>query len=351
MPRPVALLLLPRTLERFILRDQARDLLRSPNVIAVEAPSLPHGVVGRLPDVAADAVAAGQVRRLRLPGEPVAALIFHPFQYPLARAVLKRWPECELWYGLFDRTPVAPDAGAWTRRRLAELHDAASARADLLFAVSPRLVELERQAGRDALLVPSAADSFPAPDPQAAIIAACLGNLGERTDWALLRALVERMPELTVLMIGRVDERRCGRDPDYQACAELPAFVWLGWQPDEQAARLIGCADAGIAPFRRDAFNEAGLPNRILKAARQGRHTVAPDFPALSVWSDAVIRCADVDDWVKALRSERGARARPDMTLRDWALEQTAARQNGPLWERLAQLGIGAPDEDGRAAG
>src|SRR5215208_1786864 len=157
MPERIALLLLPRTLQSFILRDQALDLLRSPGVVAVRAPAVPYGVLGRLPGPLRATVAAAQARALRPPSEPAAAMIFHPFQYPLAEALLRRWPGCELWYGLFDRTPVAPDAGPRTRRRLAELHAAAAARASLVFAVSTRLVELERQAGRDAALVPTAA--------------------------------------------------------------------------------------------------------------------------------------------------------------------------------------------------
>lgn len=343
MPRPVALLLVPRSLESFILQDQARDLLRSPGVVGLPAPRVPYGAVGRLPAPLAGAVARAQAARLRVEGEPAAAMIFHPFQWPLAQALLGRWPGCELWYGLFDRTPAAPDAGRLTRRRLRALHERAAARADLVFAVSPRLAELERDAGREALVVPSAADSFPAPDPQAGLIAVSLGNLGARTDWALLRALAERLPELTVLLIGQVDEKRCAGDPDYRACRAVPGFVWLGRRPDEEAARLMLCADVGLAPFRRDPFNEAGLPNRILKAARLGRRTVAWDFPALEVWSRAVVRCRDVDGWVQALRSQRGARAAADVELRGWALEQTAERQNAPLWKRLERLGVARP--------
>ncbi|MFL5821238.1 MAG: hypothetical protein ACJ76S_11225 [Solirubrobacteraceae bacterium] len=343
MPDRIALLLLPRTLESFILRDQAADLLRSPGVVAVPAPGVPYGVLGRMPGPLSSAVATAQARALRAPGEPVAAMIFHPFQYPLARALLARWPRCELWYGLFDRTPVAPDAGVRSRRRLAELHAAAAERASLVFAVSTKLVELEREAGRDAALIPSAADSFPAPDPADAVIAIALGNLGRRTDWSLLHALGQRMPELTLLLVGGVVEDECRDDPDYRACRALPGLVWLGRRSDEEAARLMLCADGGLAPFRRDEFNEAGLPNRILKAARLGRRTVAPDFPGFEVWSRAVIRCADEDAWVDALRSLRGARTRPDMELRDWALAQTAERQNAPLWDRLRALGVAGP--------
>ena len=343
MSQPIALLLVPRTVESFILYDQGQDLLRSPGVVAIEAPFVRYGVLGRLPGVVAEPIAAAQVRRLKLDGEPVAAMIFHPFQWPLARAVLGRWPQCELWYGLFDRTPAAPDAGPRTRRRLAELHAAAAARADLVFAVSPKLVELEREAGREALLVPSAADSFPAPDPRRAVVAASMGNLGRRTDWGLLRELAERMPELTLLMIGSVSESECRGNADFEACRRHPGFVWLGRRSDEEAARLLACADVGIAPFTQDEFNEAGLPNRILKAGRLGLRTVTPDFPGVEVWSKAVIRCPDVEAWVAALRAERGARGAPDMGVRDWALSQTAERQNAPLWERLQELGVTPP--------
>jgi len=46
--RPIAVLLLPRTLEQFILREQAEDLLRSDAVVAVEPARMPYGAFGRL---------------------------------------------------------------------------------------------------------------------------------------------------------------------------------------------------------------------------------------------------------------------------------------------------------------
>src|SRR5436190_13086243 len=95
MANPIALMLVPRTIDGFIQYDQGQDLLRSPSVVGIEAPRVPYGVLGRLPDTIADALAAGQARRLKLPGEPRVAMVFHPFQLPLARGILARWPECE----------------------------------------------------------------------------------------------------------------------------------------------------------------------------------------------------------------------------------------------------------------
>jgi len=344
MAEPVALLLTPHTVDRFILYDQGQDLLRASGVIAVEAPRVPYGVLGRLPDPLGRRVAREIAGRLRVPGAPAVAMIFHPFQEPLAAAILERHPGCRLWYGLFDRTPAAPDAGPRDRRRLEALHARAARRAELVFAVSPTLVELEREAGREALLMPSAADSFPAPDPGPTIVAVSFGNLGRRTDWRLLRALGERMPELVLLLVGRLAEDECAADPDFQACRALPNLVWLGRRSNDEAARLILCADVGLLPMPMDPFNDAGLPNRILKAARLGRHTIAPPFSGIEVWREALITADGPDEWVAAVRGEAGNRTQPDLALRDWALAQTGEHQNRELWRRLRGLGVAVPD-------
>ena len=342
MDRSIAVLLLPRSLERFILRDQAQDLLRAPGVVAVEPARVPYGAFGRLPGWLADGLAFRQARRLlrQLPGDPRAIAIFHPFQYPLARALLAARPECELWYSIWDRYDHAYDASPKLRARIADLHAQASERAAFTFAVSKKLVAIEAQGGRDALNVASAADSFPAPDPGSAVIAVSLGHLGWRTDWALLRAVAERMPELVVLLVGAWHEDECKDDDDFKACRSLPNLVWLGERSDDDAARLVMCADVGIVPFKVEPFNDAGLPNRILKYARLGRRTIAPELAGVQTWDHAVTRVAGADAFVAALREQRGARAGVDEELRDWALAQTAESQNLPLWQRLASLGI-----------
>jgi hypothetical protein len=46
---PICVLLLPRSLGAFLLRDQAEDLLRGPGVVAVEPGRIPYGAWLRLP--------------------------------------------------------------------------------------------------------------------------------------------------------------------------------------------------------------------------------------------------------------------------------------------------------------
>jgi hypothetical protein len=70
-----------------------------------------------------------------------------------------------------------------------------------------------------------------------------------------------------------------------------------------------------------------------------------PDLAGARTWERAVTFAPDADAFARALLEHAGARLRPDLELRAWALEQTAERVNGPLWERLRGLGIAVPPE------
>jgi len=343
--RPVCLLLLPRPLESLLLRDQAEDLLRAPGVIAVDPPKISYGAILRMPPWLAARSARRQARRIARQvgahGDRVAAVtIFHPVQAPVARALQER-TDCELWYGRWDRYEQAYDANEQMRARLEALHKLAAEHSSLTFVASGELQRLEHEAGREATLVPLAADSFPAPDPSGTVVALSLGHLGWRTDWALLRAVAEQLGErLVLLLVGAWHDAECRKDPDYTWCRSHPGFLWLGTRSDDEAARLLLCADVGIVPFTTTPFNNAGLPFRILKAARLGRRTVTPELDGVQTWDRAVVRAADAAAFAAALVAEAGRRTAPDLELRAWALEQTAVAQNAPLWERLEALGV-----------
>jgi hypothetical protein len=88
----LAALLLPGPLEGFAREDHARGLLSIPRVIALEASRL------RPPGFLRDQVCSRQARRLRFPGRLRLLVLYHPAQYPLARALCARYQDLELWY-------------------------------------------------------------------------------------------------------------------------------------------------------------------------------------------------------------------------------------------------------------
>ncbi len=344
MADPLCLLLLPRTLEAFILRDQAEDLLRAPGVVALAPGRVPYGGFARLPAPVARRVASNWARRIvqRLHGRgvPRVVVIFHPLQLPVAEAVMAR-TGAELWYGRWDRYERAHDAIPAVRARLEALHARAATRSALTFAASTELQRLEAEAGREAALVPLAADRFPAPDPSGTVVAVSLGHLGHRVDWALLRGVAAAMgDDLVLLLVGAAHPDELEGNADFAACRALPQLVWLGERSDAEAARLIACADVGVVPFTVEPFNDAGLPYRILKNARLGRRTVSPPLAGARTWARAVDEADGPAAFAAALRAQAGRRTAPDLELRAWALAQTAAAQDAPLWRRLEELGV-----------
>jgi hypothetical protein len=88
----LAILLLPGRLEGIALEAHARDLLSIPRVIALEASRV------RPPRFLRDGISIRQARRLRFPGQPRLLLLYHPAQYPLARALCAYHEALELWY-------------------------------------------------------------------------------------------------------------------------------------------------------------------------------------------------------------------------------------------------------------
>ena len=122
--RPLCLLLLPQPLERCAVRERAEDLLTAPGVAAVDPPRVTYAALARFSEAVADGITAVQARRMRLPGHPRAMVVFHPEQYPLARAIRSVHPDAELWYG-----PYADPEGD----RQETLNARAFERADLRF--------------------------------------------------------------------------------------------------------------------------------------------------------------------------------------------------------------------------
>jgi hypothetical protein len=125
---PLAVLLLPGRLEGFVLEAHARDLMSIPRVVALEPSRVRPGRLLR------DAALLRQGRRLRFPGRVRLLVLYHPAQYPLARALCARHENPELWY-------IPPGRGAL------ETADQAHARELLDFD------ELARERARQVLTV------------------------------------------------------------------------------------------------------------------------------------------------------------------------------------------------------
>jgi hypothetical protein len=129
MPDPLAVLVLPAPLEEFALAGHARDLLRAPRVIALEPPRVSWARLARLPEGFALHAAVRQARRLKLPGDVRAVILYHPLQALMTLGLLARHQAAELWY--VRASPPGGEADPKLERRVAELDKLARSRASL----------------------------------------------------------------------------------------------------------------------------------------------------------------------------------------------------------------------------
>jgi hypothetical protein len=112
-------------------RERLDDLLTGPGVVAVDPARISYRALSRLPEALHTGIAAGQARRLGLPGPPRAVVLFDALQYPLARSLLSENPASELW--LADPPEVPGDISARLAGKIEDFTTMAAMRAELRF--------------------------------------------------------------------------------------------------------------------------------------------------------------------------------------------------------------------------
>jgi hypothetical protein len=148
--QPLGVMLLPQPLEEFWLRERAEDLLTAPAVFAADPARISYRALGRLPDTLMTGLAAGQARRMRFPGVPRAILVFHPLQYPLARAMIVDSPDAQLWYAHWSQEAEPPHSPR-VQRRIADFDTMAAMRADWRFDAAPSAAGVSAREGNREL--------------------------------------------------------------------------------------------------------------------------------------------------------------------------------------------------------
>jgi len=130
----LAVLLLPGRLEGFAREGHARGLLSIPRVVALEPSRM------RPPGFLRDAICQRQARRLRFPGRLRLLVLYHPAQYPLARALCAHYQDVELWYVPPEREALGA-ADEAHMRELVALDEMARERASQVLVASEHYVD------------------------------------------------------------------------------------------------------------------------------------------------------------------------------------------------------------------
>jgi glycosyltransferase involved in cell wall biosynthesis len=116
-----------------------------------------------------------------------------------------------------------------------------------------------------------------------------VGAMEDRVDWALLAQLAERHPEVSFVLVGRIDGR--GSEPwrvDRSRCLALPNVHSTGWRAQETIDAYNRSFDLAIIPYRTDhPFNIACCPTKIMDGMAAGRPVVMTDIPECRLHGEA----------------------------------------------------------------
>jgi glycosyltransferase involved in cell wall biosynthesis len=126
-------------------------------------------------------------------------------------------------------------------------------------------------------------------------VAGYFGVIDERLDYDLIRALAERHPECTVLMVGPVVKV----DP-----AELPQAAnihWLGQRPYDELPRYVKAFDVCLMPFALNEATEYINPTKTLEYMAAGKPIISTAVADVVRNFTPIVKVANnIDEFVDA---------------------------------------------------
>ena len=231
-------------------------------------------------------------RALRGAGVRVAVTwAYDPMAGPLASALAA---PLTVYHCVDDHAAQA--AGAARRAELEAAEDELLGRVDVVFTTAGSLAErLGRRHARVHVLgnvadydhfaaagdgrapVPDDLDGLPRPR---AIFVGALNEL--KVDTALLGALADAEPELSVVLVGPVTEAGAGARRELDALVARPNVHALGGRAYGDLPGYLAGADVGLVPYRANRYTAGVFPMKVYEYLSAGLPVVAAGLPELA---------------------------------------------------------------------
>lgn len=175
--------------------------------------------------------------------------------------------------------------------RIEASENALLARTDLVLAHGIKLRQrLEKKHPRTVLLQYGISEAvFPEDPPDSQVNASqksetmiygYIGGLHEHVDQDLLVELAERYPEVEILLVGPA---QC----DISRLRDRPNLRLLGQKPHAELAQWIRGFDAGLIPYKRNAYTETVFPTKLNEYLAGGLPVVSTDIPEVVVFESS----------------------------------------------------------------
>jgi len=248
---------------------------------------------------------------------------------PLAAPLLGTLGERLVCYDVVDDYPILPEYRALGPRLVAQDRQL-SARANLVFVASAKLLEQRRALNPNTHVVGNAADiplfararseRFPRPSELKGVGAPLIGFhgalAGYKLDLDLCRDLARREPSWNFVFIGPVEDRATLRTlsplPNVQQA--LPAY--------------LAHFDLCLVPYRRSEYTEQIDALKLYECLAAGRPVVARRLPCFAAFEGPVLLADDAEEFLAAMRRVLGAPPVPVplAELERWSWDAKARR-------------------------
>jgi glycosyltransferase involved in cell wall biosynthesis len=245
-----------------------------------------------------------------LPGERLILWLTHPLQVFALDAFPKRALLCYDWtddWAEFDWLPVDD------REELIAWNDRIVRQADVVFAVSEGLTRRARALNNHVYRAPNATDwdvigaasqsDGPAAPELASLrrpIIGYTGQVADKMDYGLIRAIAEARPDWSFVFIGKVWS---SRRTEVEALAELSNICFLGFRPYEQLPAYLRGFDVCIIPHLVNRLTRSMNPIKLFDYLATGKPIVSTSVAGVGEFAD-VVRVADgPEEFVAALEA------------------------------------------------
>lgn len=217
---------------------------------------------------------------------PSGGVILYTHFAPLVTLV-DRYDDAVVVYDILDDLSIydADEVGMPEERRVRFHHPAMMARADVVIASSPALVERHAAERQDILLVENGVapatfgESRPVPEAMAGIERPIIGYHGMIARWFdfdMVTAIAAGHPTATVVLVGPHDQDAAER---LARLTERPNVRYLGPQPSDRIAAFVQRFDVGLVPFVVDDLTRAVSPLKMYEYLAAGVPVVAAPLP------------------------------------------------------------------------
>jgi glycosyltransferase involved in cell wall biosynthesis len=275
-----------------------------------------------------------------LPGERLVVWLNHPVQVEALDAFAQRALLCCDWtddWMQFDWQPVDnhDDLVAWNDRILHE--------ADLVFAVSEKLVSHAQALNDCVYLAPNATDmqvlgDAAVPRARASDVAwlprPVIGYVGqmiaERMDLDLIRFVAKARSEWSFVFVGSVVQH-CQQE--FHELAQMPNVHFLGRRPYGELPTLVNGFDVCIIPHVANELTRSMDPIKLYDYLATGKPIVTTDVAGVDRFSDVLHIAHTPSDFLSGL--DRAVREDGRLCERRvaYARENTWPKRGAQIWE------------------